>query len=90
MDISSTLTVDDILHAFVEQELLTGTGVDAARFWAALESILADFTPRNAELLARRDALQDLIYDLGKEPKGKVLRRAQAIASLIENSYLLP
>lgn len=27
VDISSTLSVDDILHAFVEQELLPGTGV---------------------------------------------------------------
>jgi hypothetical protein len=36
MDISNTLSVDDILHAFVEQELLPGTGVAPGAFWAAL------------------------------------------------------
>jgi malate synthase len=90
MDISSTLTVDDILHAFVEQELLTGTGVDAARFWAALESILADFTPRNAELLARRDALQEQIDAWWKARKGKDFSVAEEIAFLREIGYLLP
>jgi len=54
MDISNTLSVDDILHAFVEQELLVGTNIAPAAFWTALEAILADFTPRNAALLARR------------------------------------
>ncbi len=90
MDISSTLTVDDILHAFVEQELLTGTGVDAAKFWGALESILADFTPRNAELLARRDALQEQIDGWWKARKGKDFSVAEEIAFLREIGYLLP
>ncbi|MBR7620348.1 malate synthase G [Phenylobacterium sp. 20VBR1] len=90
MDISPALTVDDILHAFVEQELLTGTGVDAAKFWAALESILADFTPRNAQLLARRDALQDQIDAWWKARKGKDFSVAEEIAFLREIGYLLP
>ena len=34
----------------------TGTGVDGATFWAALASIVEDFTPRNKELLAFREA----------------------------------
>ena len=46
MDISNALSVDDILHAFVEGELLPETGVAPAAFWAALEQILADFTPQ--------------------------------------------
>ena len=41
MKISNTLSVDETLHAFVEGELLPGTGVTPQGFWAALDSILA-------------------------------------------------
>ena len=41
MNISKSLTVDDTLHAFVEGELLPGTGVASDAFWAALEKVLA-------------------------------------------------
>src|SRR5215475_11059885 len=58
MDISNALSVDDQLRAFVETELLAGSGVKPADFWAALERILADFMPANSALLARRDDLQ--------------------------------
>src|SRR5205823_6577652 len=70
MDISSSLSVDDVLHAFVEDELLAGTGVAPGAFWAALETILADFTPRNAALLARRDELQGKIDGWWKARRG--------------------
>ena len=86
----TALTVDDILHAFVEQDLLPGTGVEPAKFWAALESILADFIPRNAELLARRDALQAQIDAWWKARKGKEFSVAEEIAFLREIGYLLP
>ena len=74
MDINSTLFVDDILHAFVEQDLLPGTGVTANAFWAGLGRILAEFTPRNAELLQRRDDLQariDAWWRAGRKPLPK-------------------
>ena len=58
MKISEKLSVDDILATFVEAEVLPGTGIAPAAFWASLESVLADFTPKNAELLAKRDELQ--------------------------------
>ena len=58
MDNSKALSVHPLLQAFVEQELLPGTGLAAQAFWAALESVLADFTPKNRALLARRDVLQ--------------------------------
>ena len=72
MDISPTLSVDDQLHAFVEEELLPGTGVEPQAFWSALGSILADFSPKNRALLAKRDELQAKIEraidETGVEP----------------------
>ena len=90
MNISKSLTVDDTLHAFVEGELLPGTGVASDAFWAALEKVLADFTPRNAAMLQRRDELQAQIDGWWCERRGKPLDVAEETAFLREIGYLLP
>lgn len=90
MDISKSLWVDDLLHSFVEKELLPDTGVGAAAFWAALEQILADFNPRNTELLRRRDDFQAQIDAWWRERKGKAFDVAEETAFLREIGYLLP
>ncbi|BBY53558.1 malate synthase G [Mycobacterium koreense] len=46
------------LYDFITDEALPGTGVDPDRFWAGAEQVITDLTPRNRELLARRDDLQ--------------------------------
>jgi malate synthase len=90
MDISNILSVDDLLHAFVEQELLPGTGVAPEAFWAALEAILTDFTPKNAALLARRDDLQAQIDTWWLERRGQTVSIAEQTAFLTGIGYLLP
>jgi malate synthase len=90
MDITPTLAVDDILHAFVETELLPGTGLTPAAFWASLEAVLADFTPRNAALLARRDELQLQIDAWWKARRGQPFDIAEETAFLRDIGYLLP
>ncbi len=90
MDVSKTLFVDDTLHAFVENELLPGTGLAPGAFWAALDRILADFTPRNAALLARRDDLQTQIDAWWRARKGQPLDVAEETAFLREIGYLSP
>ena len=86
----SKLYVDDILASFVQEELLPGTGIAASAFWASLEKILADFTPRNAALLARRDELQAQIDAWWRERRGKPFDVAEETAFLREIGYLLP
>ena len=62
------LQVDPEIHALLENEILPGTGLDAATFWRALADIVARFTPRNRELLAIRDdiygSLRALCFDV--------------------------
>ena len=55
----NALGVDRNLHDLVVNEILPGTGVEADHFWAGLERIVADLGPKNRELLARRDAIQE-------------------------------
>ncbi len=52
------LRVAQSLYDFITNEALPGTGVDPERFWAGVDKVVADLTPRNQELLARRDDLQ--------------------------------
>jgi len=90
MKISEKLSVDDILATFVETELLPGTGVAARAFWTSLESVLADFTPANAALLARRDELQTKIDAYWLERRGKPVDVAEETAFLRQIGYLEP
>jgi malate synthase len=86
----SKLYVDDILASFVQEELLPGTGIEPSAFWASLEKILADFTPRNVSLLARRDELQAQIDSWWRERRGKTFDVAEETAFLREIGYLQP
>ncbi len=52
------LRVARVLYDFVTNEALPGTGVDPDSFWAGVDKIVTDLTPKNQDLLARRDELQ--------------------------------
>ncbi len=52
------LGVAKVLHDFITNEALPGTGVDPDTFWSGVDKVVADLTPKNEELLARRDELQ--------------------------------
>lgn len=52
------LRVAKVLHDFVTNEALPGTGIDPDSFWAGVDKVVTDLTPQNQELLARRDDLQ--------------------------------
>jgi malate synthase len=90
MDLTSRLSVDALLRDFVEGELLPGTGVSAQAFWSALEGILADFGPRNRDLLSRRDDLQARIDAWWLARRGRPFDVAEETAFLREIGYLLP
>jgi malate synthase len=52
------LRVAKVLHDFVTNEALPGTEIDPDSFWAGVDKVVTDLTPKNQELLARRDELQ--------------------------------
>jgi malate synthase len=77
------------LHDFVAAEALPGTGLEAATFFADFAAILRDLAPRNRELLARRDALQETI-DAWHREHGAPSDLAAYKAFLRDIGYLLP
>ena len=78
------------LRDFIENEALPGSGVDAARFWPALEAILRDWAPRNAALLAKRDALQARIDAWHRANPARPVNLPAYKAFLAEIGYLAP
>jgi len=52
------LEVATSLYRLIEDEVLPGTGVDSAAFWAGFDAIVHELAPKNLALLAERDRLQ--------------------------------
>jgi malate synthase len=86
----SGLQVDARLAQFVESEVLAPLGEDPGAFWQGFAALLADFAPRNRELLARRDSLQEQIDAWHKERAGKPVDQGEYEAFLREIGYLVP
>src|SRR3954447_23080870 len=66
------LQVARVLHAFVRDEALPGSGIEEDAFWSGFEAILSDLVPRNRALLARRDELQRALDEWHEKHRGPV------------------
>ncbi len=86
----SGLQVAGVLDELLEKDIAPGTGVDPEHFWADLAAIAEDFVPRNRELLARRDHLQEQIDAWHQERVGQVIDEAEYTGFLQEIGYLVP
>ncbi len=83
------LTIDAGLVAFIEEEVLPGTGVSADTLWQGLANILDEFTPRNRDLLAIRNRMQGQIDDWYRARQGKPFDAAEHEAHLRQIGYLV-
>ncbi|MBL8333617.1 MAG: malate synthase G, partial [Rubrivivax sp.] len=84
------LQVASNLHRFVEQQVLPGTGIEPAAFWAGFDSIVAELAPKNAALLAERDRLQSELDAWHKANPGPIRSMKKYRAFLQKIGYLVP
>lgn len=84
------LRVAKVLHDFITNEALPGTGVDPDSFWAGVDKVVTDLAPQNEDLLARRDELQ---AQIDKWHRARVIGEFDAAGYktfLTEIGYLQP
>ncbi len=84
------LKVARTLRDFMDNEALPGSGVAPAAFWAGYAKVLAALAPRNAALLAKRDALQAKIDAWHRANPARPVNQAAYVAMLREIGYLVP
>lgn len=84
------LSVDTRLATFLESEVLAPLGRDVDAFWSGFAKLLADFAPRNRDLLAKREALQARIDSWHIERRGKPHDATEYRAFLSDIGYLVP
>src|SRR5580693_5677587 len=84
------LQVATSLYRFIADEALPAAGIDPAGFWEGVADIVADLTPDNRALLARRDDLQAAIDAWHRANAGQPHDAAKYRAFLEEIGYLVP
>jgi malate synthase len=84
----SGIEVDHALRAFVEEEVLPGTGVEPRSFWFGFSALLRELTPENKRLLRHREFLQERIDDRNRGLAGRRPDPQEEEAFLREIGYL--
>ena len=83
------IQIDKVLYDFINNEAITGTGLDADSFWQGVSEIFTDLAPRNRELLDVREEFQTKLDNWHREYPGAV-DQDKYLDYLREIGYLLP
>jgi len=84
------LNIAKPLYNLIKNEAAPRTGVNDTDFWASLERILGELTPRNRALLGKRQELQEKIDSWHRDHRGAAHDPAAYKAFLSEIGYLTP
>ena len=87
---AGSLQVARVLHDFVANEAVRGTGLTGAQFWTGFAAVLRDLAPRNRALLDHRDALAAKIDAWHVAHRAQAFDQADYEAFLREIGYLQP
>ncbi|MGV1873768.1 malate synthase G [Agrobacterium rosae] len=83
------LSFDETLYRFLKDDVLPETGLDADAFFAGFSEIVHELSPKNRDLLAKRDAFQEKL-DAWYRENGAPVDLGQYETFLREIGYLLP
>ena len=85
----SGLQVAGALAAFIDRQVLPGTGLEPDAFWTGASRLFAAFTPENRALLAARDKMQGDIDAWHQARRGKPIDQGEYQAFLRTIGYLV-
>ena len=84
------LQVATVLHSFINDKVLPGTGITPEAFWQGFDAIVADLAPKNIALLAERDRLQTELDTWHQANPGPITNMPVYKAFLEKIGYLVP
>ena len=84
-----SLKVSQELDNFLTDELLPGLDINPDAFWESFERVLAEFGPRNKDLLAKRTEIQKTIDSWHISKKGSPHNHDEYVNFLKEIGYLM-
>jgi malate synthase len=90
MSSTSTLQVSKDLKDFLENEVLVGLDISVDHFWSSFEKIVDEFSPRNSELLKKREHIQSSIDAWHIERRGSEHNHEEYKLFLEEIGYIAP
>ncbi|MDB5781763.1 MAG: glcB, partial [Caballeronia mineralivorans] len=78
------------LSQYVDEEALSGVGIDSEAFWKGFDALVHDLAPKNRALLAERDRLQTELDQWHRTNPGPV-RDLKAYRAFLEDiGYIVP
>ena len=84
----NTLKVSESLLNFVNDELLTDTGISSDKFWLGFQKTVNELEPKNRKLISFRETLQKKIDDWHIKNKGNEIKLDDYKKFLLEIGYL--
>ena len=84
------LQVNKTLSDFIDGEALPGTGVSPESFWSSFGKLVHDLSPRNRELLKKRDEIQQRIDAWYSKTRHQPINLRDYKTFLQEIGYLVP
>ena len=87
---SSSLVISKDLKDFIENEVLIGLDISKDHFWSSFETIVNEFSPRNKELLQKRENIQAKIDTWHIDRKGQDFNFTEYKSFLTEIGYIAP
>ena len=87
---SSSLVISKDLKDFIENEVLIGLDISKDHFWSSFETIVNEFSPRNKDLLQKRENIQAKIDTWHIDRKGQNFNFTEYKSFLTEIGYIAP
>ena len=87
---SSSLVISKDLKDFLENEVLIGLNISKEHFWSSFETIVNEFSPRNKDLLQKRDDIQTKIDTWHIDRKGQDFNFTEYKSFLTDIGYIAP
>ena len=85
----NNLKVDENLLDFIDNEAIPGTGIDPKKFWSDFDKSIHELSPKNKELIQKRNDIQKKIDQWHLSKKGSNFEKSEYINFLKSINYIV-